>query len=254
MRYIYVIGNVVNWKVYVGQSKNPTSRFKGHFHCAKKGIKRRFYDAIRKHGEANFRCFVLEECEDSIINERERYWITHFDSFNSVRGYNSTTGGHLHFSHSEETKRKIGETSKGNQHCRGLKHSLETRQKVSLALKNNPHVIAAKIGKKHSDETKAKMSVAHKGRQKSESTRLKMCEYQSNKSEQHVQNLLQGRRKRSKLDEDKVRQIKRAWKEEKPELVYGQSKAFCRRFALQFEVSVNAIYAIVKGKFWEEVI
>jgi hypothetical protein len=44
---------------------------------------------------------VIEECEDSLINEREIYWISHFDSTNHEKGYNLSKGGQ---GHSDETR------------------------------------------------------------------------------------------------------------------------------------------------------
>ena len=78
----------------------------------------------------------------------------------------------------EETKKKMGESSKGqipwNKGKRGLqKHSEETRRKMSEMNKgkNNPM-----YGKHLSEETRRKISELHKGRKHSEETRRKMSE------------------------------------------------------------------------------
>lgn len=132
MRYIYILCNKMNWKTYVGQSKNPISRVKGHFSAAHKGVKRRVYDAIRKHGKENFDFFILEACENSMSNEREICWISHFNSFNPKYGYNATTGGNQHFELSAETCRKISEAHKGKV------LSFEHRQKLREANTGKP--------------------------------------------------------------------------------------------------------------------
>lgn len=54
---------------------------------------------------------------------------------------------------SEERKRKISETNKGNKYCLGRVISQETREKISIANKNP------------SEETRKKMSLAQKNRQ-----------------------------------------------------------------------------------------
>ena len=82
--------------------------------------------------------------------------------------------------HSEEAKRKMNESSKGqipwNKGKRGLqKHSEETRRKMSEMNKgkNNPM-----YGKSVSDETRRKISKTMKGRTFSEESKRKMSEAQ----------------------------------------------------------------------------
>lgn len=63
-------------------------------------------------------------------------------------------------SFSEETRKKIGESHKGNNHCRGRKLSEISRAKMSISVSRT----CAK-GHKLSDETRAKMSEAAKARE-----------------------------------------------------------------------------------------
>lgn len=64
-----------------------------HLYAARQGNLRPLYAAIRKHGAENFTFEVIEECIDEAINDRERHWVTHYDSFNQEKGYNLTKGG-----------------------------------------------------------------------------------------------------------------------------------------------------------------
>ncbi len=113
MRYVYLIRNLVNNKVYVGQTKNFNQRKYGHRYAMKKGVERPLYRAMRKYGFENFTFEVLEECTDESINEREQHWVVQFDSFNPERGYNLTSGGNQDTNVSEETKRKLSESLRG---------------------------------------------------------------------------------------------------------------------------------------------
>ncbi len=92
---IYKITNLINNKIYIGQTKNSINeRFKGHCTAARQGIKYRFYYAIRKHGEENFKIELLE-IANSIEEacELEKNYIKKYQSTHPSIGYNATSGG-----------------------------------------------------------------------------------------------------------------------------------------------------------------
>lgn len=84
---------------------------------------------MRKHGIENFEFEVIEECDDFQVDEREKFWIAHYDSTNRDKGYNLSKGGQ---GHTKESRRKLSEALKGNTHCVGRKASLETRKKLKI--------------------------------------------------------------------------------------------------------------------------
>lgn len=47
--------------------------------------------AIKKYGKSNFTVEVIEEIDSANLNDRERYWIKCYNSYNN--GYNSAKGG-----------------------------------------------------------------------------------------------------------------------------------------------------------------
>ena len=67
------------------------------------------HKAMRKHGNNNFMIKELEECDTKLLNEREEYYIEKFNTFNSSKGYNATSGGEGGLL-SDETKQKISDT------------------------------------------------------------------------------------------------------------------------------------------------
>ena len=92
---IYKIENVINHKVYIGQSIKIESRWKDEINDAF-NENSHSYDyplqrAIRKHGLADFSFEILEECTQNELNPKEKYWIHKYDSF--YNGYNQTLGG-----------------------------------------------------------------------------------------------------------------------------------------------------------------
>lgn len=91
---IYIIRNTINSKVYVGQTTVSIKlRFQNHLSAARRGKDYVIGKAIRKYGEENFYVELLEECLVEELNERERYWISFFNSNKAGIGYNMSPGG-----------------------------------------------------------------------------------------------------------------------------------------------------------------
>ena len=92
---IYKITNLINNKIYIGQSRNIEKRWKDHTSTAFNEFDHAYnyplYKAIRKYGIENFKFEVIEECSIEELNKKEIYWIEYYDSF--FHGYNQTLGG-----------------------------------------------------------------------------------------------------------------------------------------------------------------
>lgn len=117
---------------------------------------------------------LLEECEHSVWQEREKYWISQFDNL-----INMTVGGDgcEGFIHKPETIEKLRKISKGR------KHTEEFKQNMSLRLKGKPlseehkaNIGKANSGRKATEATKQKLSESHKGIKQSEESRKKRSE------------------------------------------------------------------------------
>jgi len=110
---IYLASNLITGKRYVGQTiKTLEERKAKHLQNSQTDLNNRFYQAIRKHGIDSFEWEVLEEVEGN-LDEREIYWIKEFNTL--YEGYNMTIGGGTLYGHkhTEETKKRIGESRKG---------------------------------------------------------------------------------------------------------------------------------------------
>lgn len=91
MGYIYKIYNDINDKVYIGQTaKTIESRWCEHLYNAN-SIDRHLYFAMRKYGIDHFFIEEIEECDNEMLDDREIYWVSYYDSYNN--GYNETLGG-----------------------------------------------------------------------------------------------------------------------------------------------------------------
>ena len=92
--YIYVITNKINNKQYVGKTTTSIKeRFASHIRDSKRERceKRPLYSAMNKYGSNNFIIELLEECDLSILSERESFWINKLNTYHN--GYNATLGG-----------------------------------------------------------------------------------------------------------------------------------------------------------------
>lgn len=154
--------NRVNGKRYVGMSRNVRRRFVEHKAHRKNSSCRSIALAMCKYGVENFDLVILQECELTMLCERERFWIAKLKP-----EYNRNSGGMGNGGHalSDETRKQLSEhgkrqwANKTEQQRRGIiSNNLTgplpghfvlsgTRQKISLKLR----------GRKWSPELRAKM-------------------------------------------------------------------------------------------------
>lgn len=92
MGIIYLAKNKENAKIYIGKTELTLEERRAHHLKICWARKSRFYSALRYHAE-RFEWSILEICENSKLNSREKFWIKELDSLNPNVGYNMTAGG-----------------------------------------------------------------------------------------------------------------------------------------------------------------
>lgn len=90
--FIYKIENLVNKKVYVGQTGTSFKQRKRQHLCRLRKQKhgnQHLQNAWNKYGEENFVFEIIEEVEEEkLLTEREQFWCDFYESNNKEKGYN----------------------------------------------------------------------------------------------------------------------------------------------------------------------
>jgi len=154
---IYLIRNKLNNKIYIGSAVNTKKRFYEHRWALNKESHCNIYlqRAWLKDGESMFSFEKYLECKKKDLIFYEQLIIdASIIRYGRENIYNLclSAGSTLGRKHSDETKRKIGEKSKGR--WTGKHHTEETKKKMSKAQK----------GRIITPEARKKMSIAKKGK------------------------------------------------------------------------------------------
>lgn len=86
---VYLIINKENGHKYVGQTTQPLNkRWQQHIQEANRMSPKPLHRAFRKYGVGKFTMKVIDECDESLLNEKEQYWIEQYNT--SEEGYNDS--------------------------------------------------------------------------------------------------------------------------------------------------------------------
>lgn len=185
---IYKTTNIINGKIYIGKDIKNYDKYLGS------GIY--FKNSLKKYGKDNFIKEILEDniLDKNILNEREIFWINHFNSTDKTIGYNIHIGGQGGdltkfktsslkgktyeeiFGVEKANERKKNMSLKASGEKNGMYGKKLSEEHIKKIIKANTgrrpnfseeHIRKLKklnTGKKASDETKRKMSIAHSSR------------------------------------------------------------------------------------------
>ena len=146
---IYGIVNLINNKIYIGQTRQGyRKRFIQHM-CPTDGsplLKR----AVDKYGRESFKCELIDIAESQYeANEKEKLWIKILGTHKKSNGYNLAMGGCIG-SFNEDTLKKMSESHKGEKnHFYGKHHTEKSKRIMSEKKKGvycgNKHPQARKV-------------------------------------------------------------------------------------------------------------
>jgi group I intron endonuclease len=152
MGVIYKITNPSN-KVYVGKTYDLRKRINAHKCSAKKGKNLILHNSIRKYGWENHQLEIIETVDDSLLDEREIFWVNEFKSYcqENPMGMNMTKGGEGQrnsWMHDTERRKHMSEMKKGEGNdFYGKNHSEETKELMSQKAKERQKIKKSNIPK-----------------------------------------------------------------------------------------------------------
>ena len=144
---VYKITCLVDGKIYIGSSKCIENRFKVH----KRQLRNKTHNnphmknAWSKHGEENFTFEVVEYCDESVLLEREQFWMDLTLCYDRSIGFNNCLKSDrpLGYVHTEDNKVKMSLIKKEQLkngvirinvfQPKGYKHTSEAKDKIRLS-------------------------------------------------------------------------------------------------------------------------
>lgn len=174
MHYLYVITNVTNNKVYIGQSCKENDRWRQHRYFAKSDKPIQYiHHAMKKYGIDNFTYQVVAmTITQDDADKTEEQLIIQYDSRNKDKGYNISSGG--------DTAWNRG-LPKEQQPMYGKKQSDYQKKRVSE--------VHTGTEKPHTIEWSEKMSKIMSGRKKDEAWKFKIAKSSIGKHNKFSQNI-----------------------------------------------------------------
>lgn len=166
--YIYIINNIINNKVYIGQTNNPSLRWSQHKSNAKYNRGSQVITrAMSKYGIDSFTFKVIESCTcQQDVDKLEEAIISQYDSCNPEKGYNIDAGGNT-TPRTPDILKKISDSLKkhyaeNTNHMKGKKLPKQWKINISKASFGKP---GTNSGKKFDDNWRLKISKSKVGKQ-----------------------------------------------------------------------------------------
>ena len=174
---VYKITNKINQKCYIGITTRALSqRWAEHCSASRRNSKKAIHRAINKYGQNNFNVEIIDTATSlEELYAKEQQLIKQYESFNTHKGYNCTSGGEFFVMTPEERLKR-------SKRMLGIKHSEITKKRISETKKNYPFIITdeyrekqriASTGRKHSPESIEKTASKNRGKKRTIEQRAK---------------------------------------------------------------------------------
>lgn len=229
MHFIYKITNIINQKIYLGQTNDPNLRWSQHKSNAKYNRSNQIITrAITKYGVKVFTFEVIITCKtQEDVDFIEKQVISQYDSRNPEKGYNIDIGGNTS-PRTPETLQKISNSLKeyykyNNHSSKGRPLTEEWKQNLSKASIGK---LGTNTGKIFNEEWRSKMSSSLTGKVFSQ-------EHLYNLSESHKGNIANNR----KITFEIAEQIR---------LEYSLGNITQKKLGIKYGLSQDSVFNIIK--------
>ena len=176
-----------NGKVYIGKSNNIKRRFYEHNRPDREQI---VCDrAIHKYFGKVKEITILEECNQELLNDREKYWITFYESNIKEKGYNLTEGGDGGFSYCQNYWKNHPEKMK--EHITKIQHLAAEAAKEWR--KQNPEKEKERLNNLHQKSAEWRANNPEQFKENLKNAQKKAKEWREENHEQFEENRKKGR-------------------------------------------------------------
>ncbi len=178
---IYCIIHKDGKKCYIGSSLNVLQRFKVHKYWAKRGANQFLYREMGRLGHENFDYILIEECDKSVLFQKEELWIAFYDAcgkdgLNTMQNPATDKLGYRKIS--DATRRRIGDAHRGRrltrEHVEKIQASRRNGSGWHMSEENKAKIIAANTGRKPSAQQIRNSIAARKAKEITPEFRARM--------------------------------------------------------------------------------
>ena len=140
---IYMIKNMINGKVYIGQAVNIERRWNEHISelNGNRHFNQHLQRAWNKYGANNFIFSVIEKCSENNLTKREQYWINYYGGIDNNNNYNfreasssGTFNKAVRAKISKNTKKAMGNPAVRARHKKAMEDQA-VHDKISKSMK-----------------------------------------------------------------------------------------------------------------------
>jgi group I intron endonuclease len=160
--YIYKITNIINHKVYIGQTVQKNPKMRWYDHCAKTrhGKNNHLYNSMRLYGIDNFVWEVIDSADTiETLNDKEEYWLSKYRTITEVYNIREAGGNKTHSAKSIEKMKAAQKLRHSTTNVGGWK------RRDGGAMLGKSHPKKGKPSKKWNEEMKAAHSIRCKERE-----------------------------------------------------------------------------------------